>query len=131
MINYMTIPGMKPLHRKSLMRLKKQVIIDTICEQYETTSDLMASEDRKRESTYPRHLIMYFLFNYAGMDKSHIGRLLNRDHTTVLSGIKTIEKLMATDSLVKDDVEELRRQIFINDNDHETIRSKTVGNFRL
>lgn len=40
-----------------------------------------------------------------------IGRVFDRDHTTVLSGAKRIERLMFNDAKLAADVEEIRRMI--------------------
>ena len=56
---------------------------------------------RTRTVTEPRHVAMYLLYDHVRMTAVDIGRLLGRDHTTVLSGVKRGRGLWESDPRVR------------------------------
>ena len=49
-----------------------------------------------------------------------IGReVSNRDHTTIIHSVKTIERLKEQDSLMTDNINKLKNQILYNDKQNE------------
>lgn len=51
----------------------------------------LAGRGRYRTLTYARHLAMFALRSHARLGPADIGRLLDRDHSTVLEGARRIE----------------------------------------
>ncbi|MCJ7447956.1 MAG: hypothetical protein MUO72_09695 [Bacteroidales bacterium] len=64
--------------------------------------ELMISEDkaggktRKGEMVFARQLCWYFGVNYTILSLSKLGRNFNRDHSTVINGVKTIQNYIDT-----------------------------------
>ena len=50
--------------------------------------DGLASESQKQKHVHQRHYLFYLLKERVGMTLESIGELFNRDHATVIHGIK-------------------------------------------
>lgn len=71
--------------------------------------ELVNSDARTPLACRARFIAMYISYTYFNMSKSLIGRRIHgRDHTTVMSGIKRCEKLMAESIAFAAKVEEVR-----------------------
>ena len=87
-------------------------IQNAVAEYYGTRVSEMRSARRARIVTRPRHIAMYLAKRLTQRSLPEIGRKFgNRDHTTVLNGVKRIEELRKTDPQLDDDVERLARQL--------------------
>ena len=74
-------------------------------------SDLIGPR-RVRTIARPRQVAMYLSKQLTTRSLPDIGRRFgNRDHTTVMHGVRKIEELKATDSQIADDIELLRRAL--------------------
>lgn len=87
-------------------------IQNRVAEYYGTRVSEMRSARRARIVTRPRHVAMYLAKRLTQRSLPEIGRKFgNRDHTTVLNGVKRIEELRKTDPQLDDDVERLARSL--------------------
>jgi chromosomal replication initiator protein len=71
----------------------------------------LVSKSRSRPLTTARHVAMYLLRELTGLSLIKIGELFDRDHTTVLHGIKKIEGLMPARGSTYKQVQELTKKI--------------------
>ena len=73
-----------------------------------TLSDML-SPRRSRPLARPRQVAMYLAKKLTSRSLPEIGRkFANRDHTTVIHAVKTIEKLTESNDELKKNVEELK-----------------------
>ena len=88
-INYYAIPGLK-YHSPS--KLKERTIIENVCNYFNLETVDLESKCRNRNLVVARQLAMYFIKKYTNLTLLKIGQLFgNRDHTTVIHSINTIE----------------------------------------
>lgn len=66
----------------------------------------LIGDNRFVEMTRPR-MALYKVYRDRGMSLTQIGRYLKRDHSTVLSGLRRIEVVMAEDPTYREQVESL------------------------
>jgi chromosomal replication initiator protein len=71
----------------------------------------LVSKSRSRPLTTARHVAMYLLRELTGLSLIKIGEHFERDHTTVLHGIKKIEGLMPARGSTYRQVQELTKKI--------------------
>ncbi|HYT78510.1 MAG TPA: chromosomal replication initiator protein DnaA [Actinomycetota bacterium] len=71
----------------------------------------LVSKSRSRPLTTARHVAMYLLRELTGLSLIKIGEHFERDHTTVLHGIKKIEGLMPARGSTYKQVQELTKKI--------------------
>ena len=65
----------------------------------------MVSQRRSREVARPRQIAMYLARELTPLSYPSIGRRFgNRDHTTVIHAVRTIEDLIEVDRVIRDDV---------------------------
>jgi chromosomal replication initiator protein len=71
----------------------------------------LVSKSRSRSLTTARHVAMYLMRELTGLSLLRIGDLFDRDHTTVLHGIKKIQNLMPARGSVYRQVHELTKRL--------------------
>ena len=70
------------------------------------------SQRRHRSVVWPRQIGMYLAKQLTSRSLPEIGRRFgNRDHTTVLHAIRKIEGELAGDARLKDEIDELKKQL--------------------
>lgn len=72
----------------------KDSIIQFICNYFQVERSELEGRSRVRRLAVPRSLCMFFLRKRTGMTYSEIGRIFDRDHTSVIHAINTIEDLV-------------------------------------
>ena len=88
------------------------LILDTVAEHFGVSVNDISSKRRDKEFAMPRQIIMYLCRNMTTETYQNIAALLGKkDHTTVISGVKKIEKLIETDSELKNKVETIKKKI--------------------
>lgn len=72
-------------------------ILDAVCRHFGLQSEQLAGASRARDISYARHVAMYLLRQHSGQSLAGIGaRLGGRDHTTVLSAYRKIQKELSS-----------------------------------
>lgn len=100
--NYFLIPG---IQRKVTM----DFIVLTICEYYNVDIGELKGGSRNYPLPFIRQVVFYFTRKYTNMTQGMIGKYLNRDHATVIYGIKKIKDLYEFDKKVKSEIDEFIR----------------------
>ena len=105
---------------KDLLNLtENKVDIDTIqtivCKFYKISKNEMLSPRRSRYLVRPRQTAIYLAKMLTSKSLPEIGRSFsNRDHTTVIHSVKTIEKLRKEDSELNINIDSLKNKILYN-----------------
>ncbi|MCR4740603.1 MAG: chromosomal replication initiator protein DnaA [Lachnospiraceae bacterium] len=87
-------------------------IIDKTCEYYGISKAEIISQKRSRDIALPRQVAMYFIRTLTDTSFDEIGKLLGgRDHTTVMSGINKIRDQVQVDSVLFEQVDNIRQKI--------------------
>jgi len=58
--------------------------------------DQLRQKNRKAFVAIQRHLFCYLMYKYCGYSSCNVGRLINRNHATVLNSIKVINDILET-----------------------------------
>jgi chromosomal replication initiator protein len=72
-------------------------ILQAVGRFYGIKIDDLKGKSRHKQVVAPRHIAMYLLREDGHLSTPEVGRLLNRDHTTVLHGIKQVASDIARD----------------------------------
>ena len=105
---------------KDLLNLtENKVDIDTIqtivCKFYKISKNEMLSPRRSRYLVRPRQTAIYLAKMLTSKSLPEIGRSFsNRDHTTVIHSVKTIERLRKEDSELNINIDSLKSKILYN-----------------
>lgn len=111
-MNYVAIPGIKEMYRiESAPVVTLENIINTVCEFYKIDAEGLKGKSRCRENVNARFVIFYFFRKYTKLTFKEAGLIFNRDHTTVIHGLATLNDIMQTEPIVKAEVESLESVI--------------------
>ncbi len=105
---------------KDLLNLSEnKVTIDTIqtvvCKFFKISKNEMLSPRRSRYLVRPRQTAIYLAKMLTSKSLPEIGRAFsNRDHTTVIHSVKTIEKLRKDDNELNINIDSLKNRILYN-----------------
>ena len=110
---------------KDLLNLtENKVTIDLIqtivCKFFKISKNEMLSSRRSRYLVRPRQTAIYLTKILTSKSLPEIGReFSNRDHTTIIHSVKTIEKLKEKDPEMVSNINKLKNQILYNNKDNE------------
>jgi chromosomal replication initiator protein len=110
---------------KDLLNLgENKVTIDLIqtlvCKFFKISKNEMLSSRRSRYLVRPRQTAIYLTKILTSKSLPEIGReFSNRDHTTIIHSVKTIEKLKEKDTEMVENINKLKNQILYNNKDNE------------
>ncbi len=105
---------------KDLLNItENKVTIDLIqtlvCKFFKISKNEMLSSRRSRYLVRPRQTAIYLTKILTSKSLPEIGReFSNRDHTTIIHSVKTIEKLKERDSEMANNISKLKNQILYN-----------------
>jgi chromosomal replication initiator protein len=110
---------------KDLLNLpENKVTIDLIqtivCKYFKISKNEMLSSRRSRYLVRPRQTAIYLTKILTSKSLPEIGReFSNRDHTTIIHSVKTIEKLKEKDHEMLENINKLKNQILYNNKQNE------------
>ena len=110
---------------KDLLNLSEnKVTIDLIqtivCKYFKISKNEMLSSRRSRYLVRPRQTAIYLTKILTSKSLPEIGReFSNRDHTTIIHSVKTIEKLKEKDPDMLENINKLKNQILYNNKQNE------------
>ncbi len=99
------------LLRETDRQVRIEQIIKCVAEYYKIKVADLTGRRRTQEVTRPRQIAIYLAKSLTSKSMPVIGREFNRDHTTVIHSIERVQKLLAQDSMLADDLELLRRRL--------------------
>lgn len=87
-----------------MMRVEPDVtpvrtLITRASEIWQVSAVMILSPQRRQEFCHPRFAVMYAAANELGLSLPRIGRVLGRDHTTVLNGRRRAGEIAERDQL--------------------------------
>ncbi len=110
---------------KDLLNIaENKVTIDLIqtivCKYFKISKNEMLSSRRSRYLVRPRQTAIYLTKILTSKSLPEIGReFSNRDHTTIIHSVKTIEKIKDKDPEMVDNINKLKNQILYNSKENE------------
>ena len=106
---------LKDLLNLSESRVTIDLIQSLVCKYFKISKTEMLSSRRSRYLVRPRQTAIYLTKILTSKSLPEIGRdFSNRDHTTVIHSIKTIENLKKNDSEISNNIDTLKNQILYN-----------------
>ena len=102
--------ALEDLIPESGQEIPPAMILDETAQYFGLGPGDLISKSRSRPLTTARHVAMYLLRELTGLSLIKIGELFERDHTTVIHGIKKIEGLMPARGSTYKQVQELTKK---------------------
>ena len=82
-----------------------------IQKKYNIKREDIVSSKRTKEIANARHITVYTIRSVTEMSLPNIGKIIDRDHSTVLSSIESVEKRMAQNPVFRAEIEEMVKEI--------------------
>ena len=106
---------LKDLLNMSENKVTIDLIQTTVCKFFKISKNEMLSARRSRYLVRPRQTAIYLTKLLTSKSLPEIGRSFsNRDHTTVIHSVKTIEKLRQEDKELNSNIDNLKNKILYN-----------------
>jgi chromosomal replication initiator protein len=114
-----SIPEVRVILKDLLNLSENKVTIDfiqtTVCKFFKISKNEMLSPRRSRYLVRPRQTAIYLSKMLTSKSLPEIGRAFsNRDHTTVIHSVKTIDKLRKEDNELNINIDSLKNKILYN-----------------
>jgi len=91
-----------------------EYIVECCARFYSISPEKFYSTSQKKDVSFARQVSFYLCKEILDISLQKIGQVFGRDHTTVLYGVKKIEKDMKTDPVLKSNIEMLIKDIKSN-----------------
>lgn len=92
--------------------ITEQNIISLVADYYNMTPYVLTGNSRTRQIVLARHVAMYLIRSTLDTPLKKIGQTFGgKDHTTVMSGISNVEKLLRTDESMQKAIADLKSRI--------------------
>lgn len=106
----------KEVIEKFVSKVNKEITVENIkklvADYFNMEIDQLHAKSRKRPIVIARQLSMYLAKNYTEETLKDIGRNFgNRDHSTVIHSLKTIQDMIDTQPKFKDQVSDLKKKV--------------------
>jgi chromosomal replication initiator protein len=72
--------------------LRPEDIIDAVCETWEIPASSLLGKSQKKEDSVPRQIAIYLCRTRLQMPLKKIGKFFDRDHSTVITSVRTVQK---------------------------------------
>ena len=106
---------LKDLLNLSENKITIDLIQSIVCKFFKISKNEMLSSRRSRYLVRPRQTAIYLTKILTSKSLPEIGReFSNRDHTTIIHSVKTIEKLKENDRELNSNIDNLKNQILYN-----------------
>ena len=86
-------------------------IFTAVYKKYGIKKEDILGERRTKDIAQARHIAIYLIRTITDMSFPGIGKILNRNHTTIISSIDTVEKKMMTSSSFSLEIDELIKSV--------------------
>ena len=91
--------------------LSAEIIRNFIARQFKLSVQDLQSRSRKKTVTFPRQVSMYLARKYTDEGLAEIGKVFNRDHSTVLHSVRKITDAISRNGSVRGQVELLAKKL--------------------
>ncbi|MBR6274905.1 MAG: chromosomal replication initiator protein DnaA [Lachnospiraceae bacterium] len=88
-----------------------EFILNVVAEHYNLTPSMLTNKNRSRDVAYPRQICMYLCKKLTSSSLADIGKILEKDHTTILHGYNKIIADLENDESLKNTIDILIKKI--------------------
>lgn len=91
--------------------INAQTITELVGSQFKISIQDMQSKSRKKKVSFPRQVAMYLSRKHTDETLADIGRIFNRDHSTVMHSIKVVSGLNRRDNSISAQIDLLSNKV--------------------
>ena len=89
-------------------------IFSSVYQKYGVKKEDLISTKRNKEIAYARHITIFIIREVTEMSLPNIAKIFNRDHSTIISSIETIERKLITDAMLDFELKEIIKEVSPN-----------------
>lgn len=89
-------------------------IFTSIYQKYGVKKEELISTKRTKEIAFARHITIYIIREVTEMSLPNIAKIFNRDHSTIISSIETIERRIFNDAMLDFEIKEIIKEVTPN-----------------
>lgn len=89
-------------------------IFSSVYQKYGVKKEDLVSTKRNKEIAYARHITIFIIREVTEMSLPNIAKIFNRDHSTIISSIETIERKLITDAMLDFEIKEIVKEVSPN-----------------
>lgn len=82
-------------------------VIEKVAAHYHVDSKLIKGKSRTKQVMLARQVAMYILCNRLGLSTTQVGKIMDRDHSTVCYALQSIEAKMNSDAILSETIHSL------------------------
>lgn len=98
--------------KESIKTLDEDKIISTVADFYNLTPNQLKGKIRTSSIALARHIAMYLIHSLLNISTVKIGKIFGgKDHSSVISAIKKIEKAVQEDPMMKESIDKLTAKL--------------------
>lgn len=102
-----------PFYQTRNVLLDSDSLIKSVCSYFGLTTEEMLGKSRAKQYVYPRQIAMYLARKHTALSFPDLGRVFQRDHTTVLSAYqRIIKELSEKNATLESDIKFLENELF-------------------
>ncbi len=95
----------------NIRKLSPEFIIEIVSSYYSITKEDIMSNKRKRQFALPRQIVMFLCRQDINLTYQEIGKIFDKDHSTVMHSCSKIETEMNENSKLNLEIQEIRKRI--------------------
>ncbi|MBR5543487.1 MAG: chromosomal replication initiator protein DnaA [Oscillospiraceae bacterium] len=88
-----------------------EFIIKAVAKYFELEYEDIIGKDRSAKMVEPRKIAMYMVRNMTNESYPKMGKIFNRDHTTIKYSVDTLEELLKTDNELKEQIKDVKNSV--------------------
>ncbi|MFA7098994.1 MAG: chromosomal replication initiator protein DnaA [Eubacteriales bacterium] len=97
--------------RESKAAITPEIIFKQIEKRYGISKEEMTGKKRTAEIVFSRHMAIYLIHEFTDLSLKKIGRVFDRDHSTIISARDNVIKRMKTDPLFGREITEIKEEL--------------------
>ncbi len=86
-------------------------IFTSVYNRFGVKKEEIVGQKRTKNIANARHIAIYLIRNITEMSLPNIGKIFNRDHSTIMSSIETVQKRLATDTELSFILSEIEKEV--------------------
>ena len=88
-----------------------EFIIKAVAKYFEIDADAILSKDRSSKISEPRKIAMYMVRDMTHESFPKMGKIFDRDHTTIKHAVDTLEEQLKTDNALKEQIKDVKNSV--------------------
>ena len=107
------VESVKPMinTKSGIKEINEEKLVQVVANYYNLTDSQIKSKSRISQIALARQIAMYLCRSICGTSYAQIGKLFNRDHSTVMTAVEKVGNMLKTDQQLSTAIQEIRKDM--------------------